>query len=68
MTVREKALSRFGRRVLIAKWWGARNGYRGDKGGWIHHGNRSVCQGWQAFYTKYYQRIWAGLDPEQEGG
>lgn len=43
----------------LGKRWGQRNGFKGNKGGWIidTKTNQVVCQGWWAFFSNHRSKI-----------
>ena len=64
-----------GWRERLARAYGRRFGYRGNKGGWIYavdeNGmteDRAVAQGWRSFYHKNHAYIWAWVECGQMKG
>jgi hypothetical protein len=44
--------------TALAKALADHLGIRGTRGGWLHKGQKPVCQGWAAFWAMALQRGW----------
>ena len=52
-----------GWRDALGRWWAARQGYRIDKGSWLHStvNRKPVAHGYLNLYRKHHRLIWAAL-------
>jgi hypothetical protein len=54
----QKATAMTSDQAALAKVLANHLGVRGTWGGWLHKGQKPICQGWQAFWLMAVRRGW----------